>query len=42
MAETSQSGPENIHTLVSVRWCIPCFQRIPLQEHIHLRIYFTE
>ena len=22
MAETSKSGPENLHTLVSVLWCI--------------------
>ena len=28
MAETSYSGPENMHTLVSVLWCILCFQRI--------------
>ena len=28
MAETSSSGPENLHTLVSVLRCILCFQRI--------------
>ena len=28
MAKTSYSGPENLHTLVSVLWCILCFQRI--------------
>ena len=35
MAETSLSGPENLHTLVSVRWCVLCFQRITF-----LRTYF--
>ena len=28
MAGTSKSGPENLHTLVSVLGCILCFQRI--------------
>ena len=32
MAETSLSGPENTHTLVSVLWCILCFQRIPFKN----------
>ena len=32
MAETSYSGPENMHTLVSVLWCILCFQRIPFKN----------
>ena len=35
MAETSQSGPENLHTLVSVLRCILGFQRITF-----LRTYF--
>ena len=33
MAETSLSGPGNMHTLVSVLWCSLCFQRIPFYEH---------
>ena len=32
MAKTSWSGPENKHTLVSVLWCILCFQRIPFKN----------
>ena len=28
MAASGKSGPENLHTLVSVLWCIVCFQRI--------------
>ena len=35
MAETSWSGLVNLHTLVSVLWCILCFQRITC-----LRTYF--
>ena len=35
MAETSKSGPENLHTLVSVLWCILCFRRITF-----LRTYY--
>ena len=34
MAETSLSGSENLHTLVSVRWCILCFQMTLFKEHI--------
>ena len=34
MAETSKSGPENVHTLVSVLSCILCFQRTTFLEHI--------
>ena len=36
MAETSKSGPENLHTLVSVLRRILCFQRIAF-----LRTYLT-
>ena len=36
MAETSKSGPENLPTLVSILWCIICFQMITF-----LRTYFT-
>ena len=36
MAETSKSGPENLRTLVSILWCILCFQRITF-----LRTYLT-
>ena len=36
MAETGESGPEILHTLVSVTWCILCFQRITF-----LRTYST-
>ena len=32
MAETSKSGPGNMHTLVSVLWCSLCFQGIPLKN----------
>ena len=32
MAETSLSGPENMHTLISILWCILCFQRIPFKN----------
>ena len=28
MAKTSLSGPENLHTLVSILRCILCFQRL--------------
>ena len=34
MAETGQSGPENLHTLVSVIWCILCFQGITFFKNI--------
>ena len=27
-------GQKNMHTLVSVLWCILCFQRKPFKEHI--------
>ena len=36
MAETGESGPEILHILVSVTWCILCFQRITF-----LRTYLT-
>ena len=32
MAKTIYSGPENMPTLVSVLWCILCFQRIPFKN----------
>ena len=37
MAKTSKSGPENLHTLVSVLQCILCFQRITF-----LRTYLSD
>ena len=36
MAEASLSGPENLYTLVSILWCILCFQGITF-----LRTYLT-
>ena len=34
MAKTSWSGPEILHTLVSVLWCILCFQQITFFKNI--------
>ena len=39
MAETNESGPYNLQTTLSVRWCIICFQR--LKVHLrHLAVIF--
>ena len=35
-AETSLSGPENLHPLVSVLQCILCFQRITYLSQLYL------
>ena len=32
MTETSQYGPGNMHTVVSVLWCSLSFQRIPFKN----------
>ena len=40
MAETIQSGPENLHTLVSVLRCILWFQRITFFKNILNQILY--
>ena len=39
MAKTSQSGPEILHTLVSVLRCILCFQRITFLRTYLMNVY---
>ena len=39
MTETSKSGPDNEHILVSVLWCILCVQRIAFLRTYWTRVY---
>ena len=39
MADTSLSGPENLHTLVSALLCVLCFQRITFFKNIFVFAY---